>query len=55
MFAESAPPLRASPAHLKTYTGEAIHIEGEITATVTYRDQSKELPLDWHVQRLSSQ
>ena len=45
MFAESAPPLRASHSRLKTYMGEAIHTEGEITAIVNYWDKSKELPL----------
>ena len=42
---ERAPPLKASDAQLRTYTGERITVEGRISVKVTYENQEVTLDL----------
>ena len=43
--AGSRPKLRPSTARLSTYTGEKIHVIGQITVCVVYMQQKRQLPL----------
>ena len=47
---QTPPPLANCSLTLKTYTGELIPVVGEASVLVSYRGQSKQLPLklDWH-------
>ena len=38
-------PIKPASLHLRTYTGEPIDVEGEMTAQVKYASQTKELGL----------
>ena len=42
---DRAPPLRASKAKLKTYTGEVITVEGAMDVDVAYKDQTARVNL----------
>jgi len=42
---ELAPPLRPSPAKLRTYTGERIAVKGTIDVNIIYQKQESQLGL----------